>query len=240
MSNKEKLKLTLQDILKYIGFAMAAITIVVYLVILYIIVFGFENSVSSDKLIFFLLLNNIAGILISIGLRIQGVDLAKNTKVAKDTIKEYSDLLVTDKSVKLRPLWVFHMVNIIKDIFTKGVITFFTLYFTITVIIYGLGDAKYFVLGFANIFMYVGFGLIALSKAYEHYIERQIPFLKQKINKMKEEQNGNFKTDTGPDRQRRTGTSSNRSSQEGGGVLISGPEHLNGSTDNIGREIQNS
>lgn len=228
----EKPKITFQDFIRNVGYFFAGTSIVAYLAILYIVVFGFEAAVSNEKLAFFLLLGNLAGIMSSIGFRIQGVDNAKNTDEGKKVNKEYSDLLATDKNVKLRPLWVFHLINTLKDIFTKGLTTFVTLYFTITIIIDGLGDAKYFGLGIANIFMYVGFGLIALSKAYEHYIEREIPRLKQKIIRMKEEQNGNVKTDTDSNRSGRDGAGGSRSTTEGAGIS-------NGRSEHNHREVQN-
>lgn len=173
-----------KDILTYTGVILAAVAAIAYLILVYIIIYGFQVDYSRDQLIAFIVLGAVVGLLINIAMRIQGIDFAKITPTAKVVLKELTDSLGQSDKVKIRPMWVMFLSTILKDIVIKGGTIGFTIYYTIDISYSGLGEEKYFLLALANIVLYFGLGLISMSKAYDYYLESHIPFMQQKIKKL--------------------------------------------------------
>lgn len=178
---KQRREETFKRLLKRIGFVLAGVSAVVYLTVVYILIKGFENAIESDRLLLFLIIGAVAGLSMTVSLRIQGIDLAKETKQAIEVMDEYTKLMSVEKSIKVRSISYHFWKSLLIDIFTKGVTVVASLYFSIEIIITGMQDEKYFLLAFANIFMFLGFGLMALAKAFDYYMENHIPYLKRKI-----------------------------------------------------------
>jgi hypothetical protein len=120
-------------------------------------------------------------------MRIQGLDLARLTKKAKEVQAKLNDLTAKSKEVKLRPLWVMHLANTARDILIKGGTITLTMYFAISISYKGLGEQKYMLLAFANVFLYFGLSLITMNKSYDYYIDKHIPFMEKQIFKLEEE-----------------------------------------------------
>lgn len=182
--SKKQLYERVKDILTYTGVILAAVAAVAYLILVYIIIYGFQVDYSRDQLISFIVLGAVVGLLINIAMRIQGIDFAKITPNAKVVLKELTDSLGQSDKVKIRPMWVMFLSTILKDIVIKGGAIGFTLYYTIDISYSGLGEEKYFYLAIANIILYFGLGLISMSKAYDYYMESHIPYMEQKIKKL--------------------------------------------------------
>ena len=190
---KSKEEETFKRLLKRIGFVLAGVSAVVYLSIVYILIKGFETAIDSDKLLLFLIIGAVAGISITVSLRIQGIDLAKETKKAVDVMERYTALIAKEETIKVRSINYHFWVSLIKDILIKGVTIVVSLYFAIEIIITGMQDEINFLfLAFANIFMFLGFGLMALARAFDYYMENHIPYLERKI-KLHEEVNKSVK-----------------------------------------------
>lgn len=188
---KPSLVSKIQQALTWAGVALAAIAAIGYLVLVVILVNGFQVNVGNELLAMFLFLGAADGILISASLRAQGVTFAKNEEVSKKTIAEYRETLGKSNEVKLRPIWVMWLTSTVKDVLFKGATTFLTLYFSISLMIEGMGDTTYIYLALFNILMFIGFGLISLSSGYNYYLDRHIPYLQQKIKEMKREEKEN-------------------------------------------------
>lgn len=176
-----------KDFLTYTGIAMAIVSAIVYLIVVFILINGFEVDYSSEEIISFLLLGGATGVMINISMRIQGLDLARLTDKAKEVQAKLNDLTAKSKETKLRPLWVMHFVNIAKDILIKGGTITLTMYFAISISYKGLGEQKYMLLAFANVFLYFGLSLITMNKSYDYYIDKHIPFMEKQIFKLEEE-----------------------------------------------------
>lgn len=175
----------IKNALTYTGVILAAVAAIAYLILVYIIIYGFQVDYSKNQLIAFIVLGAVVGLLINIAMRIQGIDFAKLTPVANKTLKELTDSIGKSDEVKMRPMWVMFLSTILKDIVIKGGAIGFTLYYTIDISYSGLGEEKYFLLALANIILYFGLGLISMSKAYDYYLESHVPYLEQKIKKLK-------------------------------------------------------
>ena len=182
--NKKEFYEKIKNALTYTGVILAVVAAIAYLILVYVIIYGFSVDYSQDQLIGFIALGAVVGILMNIAMRIQGIDFAKLTPVAKKTLKELTDSIGKSDEVKMRPMWVMFTNSIIKDIVIKGGVIGFSLYYTIDISYSGLGEEKYFLLALANIVLYFGLGLISMSKAYDYYLESHIPYMKQKIKRL--------------------------------------------------------
>jgi len=176
-----------KDFLTYTGIAMAVVSAIVYLIVVFILINGFEVDYSKEEIISFLLLGAATGIMINISMRIQGLDLARLTTKAKEVQTKLNDLTAKSKETKLRPLWVMHLVNTFRDILIKGGTITLTMYFAISISYKGLGEQKYMLLAFANVFLYFGLSLITMNKSYDYYIDKHIPYMEKQIFKLEEE-----------------------------------------------------
>lgn len=176
-----------KDFLTYTGIVMAVISSIVYLIVVFILINGFEVDYSKEEIISFLLLGAATGVMINIAMRIQGLDLARLTPKAKEVQAKLNDLTAKSKTVNLKPLWAMHLINTIRDIIFKGGTITLTMYFAISISYKGLGEQKYMLLAFANVFMYLGLSLITMNKSYDYYIDKHIPFMEKQIIKLEEE-----------------------------------------------------
>ena len=182
--NKKEFYERIKNALTYTGVILAVVAAIAYLILVYVIIYGFSVDYSRDQLIGFIALGAVVGILMNIAMRIQGIDFAKLTPAAKKTLKELTDSIGKSDEVKMRPMWGMFTNSIIKDIVIKGGVIGLSLYYTIDISYSGLGEEKYFLLALANIVLYFGLGLISMSKAYDYYLESHIPFMQQKIKKL--------------------------------------------------------
>ena len=177
----------INDIINWLGTVIAATAAIAYLVVIYILINGFTKSIESEKLFIFLLLGAIDGALISGALRFQGVTFAKAEEKNQKQLQEYTELRGKSRSVKLYPIWVMYLKSSLVDIVFKSGSLLATMYFTVSIMIEGIKDQQYFILGIVNVVMFVGLGLMGLSKGYNYYQEQQVPYLQQKIDKLKKE-----------------------------------------------------
>lgn len=184
--NEKAVYEVIKNVLTYTGIILTILSGIAYILIVSIMIYGFEAAYNKTALIGFLILGAITGVLINLSLRIQGIDFAKLTSEAKETMKELTDLKGKSKEVKLAPMWQMFLTTIIKDIIIKGGTIGLSLYFVIDVSYKGLQENKYFYLAWANLLLYLGLGLLSMNKSYDFYIENEIPLMKQKIMKLKE------------------------------------------------------
>ena len=174
------------NILLYTGIYAACISAIAYLVITYVIVSGFQSAIDQQKQILFAVLGAVFGIMINGLLRNQGIEFAKQLDECKRVMKAYHTALNKTKSIKkMRTIKFFMIVNTIKDVFLKAGTIFITTFLILYIFMEGNGDYSLFLLAVSNICMFAGFGLIALAKTYNFYIEEHIPAIisiTQKLN----------------------------------------------------------
>ena len=178
----------LKKILVYTGIASAIISAIAYLVVTYVIVVGFESSVDMQKQILFSILGSFIGLLITFSLRTQGITFARKEDKSKQVMKEYYDLINKKKTVKqLHTIKHFMVWQTIKDIFSKGISIAGSTYMVMYIFANGNGNFGLFALAISNILMFAGFGIVALSKAYDKYLEEHIPVMEQIIERLKKD-----------------------------------------------------
>lgn len=177
MNESEKKTFDFRKLFSYIGFFGALASALVYLIIVYIMVNGFKENIQNDKMIIFSLLGGAFGVVISIFLRQQGIEFAKQTPEAIKVLNSFKK----ETKIKRRSISRFMIISIIKDLFTKVASIAISTMFVLNVFIEGMQDDKYFGLAIANVILFISLGFLGLVKTYDVYLEEHIPYLEQKI-----------------------------------------------------------
>jgi len=171
----------------YVGVIGSIISAIAYLIITYVIITGFEQTVNQDKQILFAVFGSFIGLIITFLLRTQGISFAEKEEKSVEVMTEYNELLNKTKTLKqLHTIKFFMIVQTIKDVFSKGISIAGSTFLIMYIFQEGNGDFSLLGLAFSNILMFTGFGFIALSKAYDKYIDEHIPVIKTLIIKLKE------------------------------------------------------
>lgn len=175
--NESEKRFDFRNLFQYMGFVGAGISALTYLIVIAIMINGFDKHIQSDKMIIFSLLGGAFGLVITIFLRTQGMEFAKRTPEAQAVLINFKkETKITRRSI------TYHLTkSIIFDIISKvGGVVISTM-FVLNVFIEGMQDARYFYLAIANVLMFISFGFIGLVKTYDVYLEDHIPYLEQKI-----------------------------------------------------------
>jgi hypothetical protein len=176
----------IKNFLIYTGIIGSAISAVAYLIVTYVIVVGFESAVDQEKQILFATLGALVGLIITSALRSQGITFASKEEESMEVMKEYYELINRKKTIKqLHTIKYFVIVSTIKDVITKGITIGVSTWFIMYIFMEGNGDFSLFALTVSNIFMFAGFGLVALSKSYDKYNNEHIPVIKSIIERLK-------------------------------------------------------
>lgn len=169
----------IRGVLTWVGSLVTVISVIFYIGITVVLVEGFEVEADSNNLLIFSILGAVSGLLIANSLRIQGVALAKSLPEVQELLKRFSK----QSSIKHRPIGFYMTIHFIFDLFSKALTVGVSTYFVINLFINGLGDDKYIYLAITNTLLFVGFGLIALVKTYDYYLEHHVAYLEQKLKK---------------------------------------------------------
>jgi hypothetical protein len=191
MSDKSiKLNERIKEYLLYSGFAASVISIVAYLIITIVMINGFESNLKPQNQILFAVLGACTGLIITFSLRGQGIAFAKREEESQKVMKEYHEALNKRKKEKeLKDISHYLFWATIKDIIIKGISVGVSTYFVLYIFMQGNGDWSLIGLALANLFMFSGFGLVALSKTYDKYIEEHIPVIRERTKKILAEHN---------------------------------------------------
>ena len=185
-----KLNERIKDLLLYTGFAGAIISVVAYIVITVVMIVGFESDLEAQNQILFAVLGACTGLIITFALRGQGIAFAKREEESQKVMKAYYEALNKRKKEKeLKDIGSYLIKQTIKDIIIKGVSVGVSTYFVLYIFMQGNGDWSLIGLALANLLMFSGFGLVALSKTYDKYIEEHIPVIRERTKKILAEQN---------------------------------------------------
>ena len=184
MSMTSKVK----NILLYTGSIGAIISAIAYIIITVVLVMGFSTQMDMSKQILFSIIGAVDGLLITLMLRSQGIELARNEEEPKRVMQEYYTLLnKTKNKKKLHTISFYFYRSFIFDIFTKTLTIALTTSLMLYIFMDGSGDYGLIGLAVSNILMFACFGIIALSKFYSLYLEQHIPVIKERIIRIKDE-----------------------------------------------------
>lgn len=175
----------IKQALIYVGSVGALISAIAYIIVTVVLIMGFTTSMSGWQQGLFSFIGAVAGLSITVMLREQGIALASNEEYSKKVMKEYRALLNKEKPLKkLHTISYHRIIHLIIDIFSKMISIAAMTYFILYIFIEGSGDYGLIGLAIANIFLFISFGLLALARAYDFYIEEHIPAVLERINKL--------------------------------------------------------
>lgn len=178
------------NILNWVGAIGAVITAVAYIIFIIVLIVGIEAKMEQDQLLLVSAVGAVSGLAITFMLRGQGVVLAANEEESKIIMDEYYRVLNKNRPTKKLHTIKWHiMISSIKDVLIKGVTLAATTYYSVVIFMEGNGDFSLIGLAIVNVLMFLSFGILALSKAYKHYLNEHLSAV-QEITKRLKESNG--------------------------------------------------
>ena len=180
----------IKPLLQYVGTIGAVLMSIAYIVVVFVLVVGFKVK-SIEQSLIFAVVNAIVGIIIMQFLKIQGIDFAKSLPENQEILNKYYVKRKKTKSYSIRYYWI---ISVIKDVIMKGLSIAITSAGLIYIVIEGSSDYNLLLLAVVNLIMFICFGFLSMTSAYDFYNEKHIPFIKDKLieieNKKKEAVNG--------------------------------------------------
>jgi len=169
----------IKPILQYIGAIGATIMSIMYMILVIVLIVGFEAH-NIQQVLVFAVINAVVGLIIVMFLKIQGVSFAKNLPDNVKVIEEYYNTRTKDK--KLKTISQYFVTSTIRDILFKGVSIIISTSCIIYIVIQGSNDYSLLLIALANLLMFICFGLLALNNAYEFYNNYHVPYMIEQIN----------------------------------------------------------
>nr|DAK75611.1 MAG TPA: hypothetical protein [Caudoviricetes sp.] len=176
--NNEIFESKIKPVLTYIGIIGASITSIAYIILMFVLIKGFEYQ-QTTQTITFAVINAAVGLIIANFLKYQGISFAKELDENKELVKEYYATKTKDK--KNHSLGFFWTTSLIKDILIKGLSVAFVTCGLIYIVIVGSNDWNLLLLAIVNLLLFICFGLLSLNKAYEYYNNIYVNYMKEQI-----------------------------------------------------------
>lgn len=176
----------IRKLLLYIGTIGAAISAVAYIIVVVVMIEGFQYQQTKSSIVF-ALVNAAIGLIITNFLRYQGVAFAKAIPENKKIEDQYYGNKTKDK--KNHSMTYYWVTNIVKDVITKGITIAGTTLGLIYIIIVGSNDWNLLLMAIVNLLLFTCFGLIALNKSYEYYNSVYKNYMIEKIQEVKDADN---------------------------------------------------
>ena len=176
----------IKEALMIIGFILSVLGAVGYLATIIILVMGTKRVdfelVGKDGVFFIIGLT--FGLVIRSGFYIQGITYAK--REYKSVLDEYYEKKVVDKKEKRNQSFEYKMA---KEIVATTMIQVLIFVASGMGLIYlagfdGMNNFVYIGNAISNLFMFTGFGFLALNSSYDKYIMLKIPRIKENIRLM--------------------------------------------------------
>lgn len=169
----------IKPILLYIGTIGAVLMSIGYIIMMFVLVLGFNATANMTSSAIFAVVNAIVGFVIMQFLKIQGIDFAKQLPQNIEIIDEWNQKKKKDK--KHHSLKFFWTKSLISDALGKALSVGITTAGIIYIVVEGSQDYNMILLSVVNLLMFACFGLISLVKAYEFYNTQYIPFIQEAI-----------------------------------------------------------
>lgn len=180
----------IKPLLQYVGAIGAAIMSTMYIIVIVVLIVGFESHSLKNTTIFSII-NAVVGLIIMQFLKIQGVSFAKNLPENQTLIKEYYGTITADK--KLKSIKSFMLWSTIRDIAIKGAGLIISSIGIIYIVIQGSGDYTLLLLAVVNLLLFISFGILSMNSAYEFYNNYHVPYMKEQIKNKNKISKGDIK-----------------------------------------------
>lgn len=164
--------------LTYVGAIGAVLTSVAYMVMVVVLIRGFQYQQTTQTIIF-AVANAAVGMVIASFLRYQGTSFAKSLPENQKVIKDYYQNRTKDK--KNHSLNFFWITSTIKDVLFKGCSVAASTLGLIYIVIVGSNDWSLLGIAVVNLLLFICFGLLALNQAYDYYNNIYVNYMTDKI-----------------------------------------------------------
>ena len=165
-------------ILNYVGAIGAAIMCIAYVVVVFMLINGFQQEQVLNTTIF-ACVNAAVGFVIMQFLKYQGVSFAQMIPENKEVLDLYFKTKTKDK--KTHSLVFFWTTSVIKDIIIKCATLAATSIGVIYIVITGSNDYNLLLLAAVNLLMFICFGFLSLVKAYNYFNQTYIEYIKERL-----------------------------------------------------------
>lgn len=179
----------IKPILLYVGTIGAFAMSIGYIILMFVLVLGFNAQTSWAQSLVFALVNALVGFVIMQFLKLQGIDFAKQLPQNQEIMKKWNISHARKKKEKrFYTMNEFWKQTIIQDLIWKALIIATTTAGIVYIVIEGSQDYNMLLLSVVNLIMFACFGLLSLVKAYDFYNIDYIPYIADLLNNEKEEQ----------------------------------------------------
>ena len=172
----------IKPILTYVGAIGAVLTSIAYVLLILVLINGFEIE-QGPQVLTFAIVNGAVGLIIANLLKYQGLSFAKNLPENEEIVKAYYSTKTKDK--KNHGLGYFWTTSLIKDILFKGCTITASTCGVLYIVIVGCGDWNLMLMAIVNLILFTCFGLLALNKAYDYYNNVFVNYMKEKLDEAK-------------------------------------------------------
>ena len=186
---EEEKKLTFLEkrilpILNYVGAIGAGIMAIAYIIVIFVLINGFEAEKVLQTTIF-ACVSAAVGFVIMQFLKYQGITFAEMIPENRKILKEYYATKTKDKVN--HSLTYFWITSGVKDALIKCLTLAATSVGIIYIVIKGSNDYNLILLAFVNLLMFICFGFLSLVKSYNYVNNTYIEYVKEKIAEVKKE-----------------------------------------------------
>lgn len=176
---EEKIK----PILTYIGVIGAGLTSIAYIILVVVLIKGFQFRQPTQTIVF-AVANAAVGMIVASFLKYQGVSFAKGLPENQSVIEDYYKNRTRDK--KNHSIQWFWFVTTIKDVLFKGVTIAASTLGLVYIVIVGSNDWSLMLMAIVNLVLFVCFGLLALNQAYEYYNNVYVNYMREQLTRAKD------------------------------------------------------
>lgn len=168
--------------LLYVGTIGAVITSIAYIILVFVMIFGFKVDATLNTSIFACVNAGVGFIILQL-LKYQGISFAEALPDNEKLLKEYYGTKTKDK--KAHSMVYYWITSGIKDVFVKCASLAVTSVGLIYIIIKGSRDYNLIALASVNLLLFISFGLLGLVKSYKYFNTIYIEYIKEKLNEAK-------------------------------------------------------
>ena len=176
---EEKIK----PILTYIGAIGAGLTSIAYIILVVVLIKGFQFRQPTQTIVF-AVANAAVGMIVASFLKYQGVSFAKCLPENQSVIEDYYKSHTRDK--KNHSIQWFWLVTTIKDVIFKGVTIAASTLGLVYIVIVGSNDWSLMLMAIVNLVLFVCFGFLALNQAYEYYNNVYVNYMREQLARSKD------------------------------------------------------
>lgn len=181
--NNDTFENKLKPILLWMGTIVSGIMSIAYIIIVFVLVEGFQAKALLQTTIFSII-TAIIGFCIMQMLKIQGQTFAKNNPENKKVLDDYTKIVLnksTEKEKRKMSIKSYWISSTIIDFIIKCGTLVLTSVGMVYIMIEGSKDYSLLLLAVVNLLMFAGFGFISLVKTYDFYNDQYVPYMQDKI-----------------------------------------------------------